>query len=233
LPKKKKKKSLKERQQERQIKQQRAQETYRIQREREAERKPRQWPKGKILGALCLIAIIFGSYGAWQYTRPSTISEEPPPINPTNPLQTSYEFTMRDINGTQFSLSSFSGKVIVLHIMGVGCNGKINTINVNQLTQLKTVCSSFCGKESVTLITVAVATCPTWLSVLAQIRATYDITWLFGNDYDDGKMDIAQNYAAQGDGTIVLIDKAFHISDSYSTITASTLSSNINQLLGA
>ncbi|MDH5691312.1 MAG: hypothetical protein OEY81_07790, partial [Candidatus Bathyarchaeota archaeon] len=67
MPKKKKKKSWKERQRERQIKQQRAQEVYRIQREREAERKPRQWPKGKILGALCLIAIIFVSYGAWQY----------------------------------------------------------------------------------------------------------------------------------------------------------------------
>ncbi len=231
MPKKKKKKSWKERQRERQIKQQRAQETYRIQREREAERKPRQWPKGKILGALCLIAIIFGSYGVWQYTRPSPISEEPPPINPTNPLQTPYEFTMRDIDGTQFSLNGFSGRIIVIHVMGVGCHGQINPINDNQLTQLKTVCSSYCGNNPVTLITVAVATCEN--SDLAQIRATYDVTWLFGNDYDDGKMDIAQKYAAQGDGTIVLIDKTFHISTSYSEIAASTLSSKINQLLGA
>jgi hypothetical protein len=59
----------------------------------------------------------------------------------------------------------------------------------------------------------------------------YDITWLFGNDYDDRKMDIAQKYATQGDGTIVLIDKTFHISDSYGAITASTLSQKINQLL--
>jgi len=226
---KKKKKSWKERQRERQIRQQRTQEAYRVQREKEAERKPRQWPNGKILGALCLIAIIFVSYGAWQYTRPS-ISEEPPPINPTNPLQTPYEFTLRDINGTQLSLSRFSGRVIVIHVMGVGCHGQVYPINDNQLTQLETVCSSFCGKEPVTFITVAVATCAD--SDLAQIRTTYDITWLFGNDYDDGKMDIAQKYATQGDGTIVLIDKTFHISDSYSTITASTLSSKINQLLG-
>lgn len=231
MPKKKKKKSWKERQLERQIKQQRAQETYRIQKEREAERKPRQWPRGKILGALCLIAIIFGSYGVWQYTRPSPISEEPPPINPTNPLQTPYEFTMRDINGTHFSLSSLSGRIIVIHLMGVGCHGQINPINEYQLTQLKTVCSSYCGNNPVTLITVAVATCEN--SDLEQIRTTYDITWLFGNDYDDGKMDIAQNYAAQGDGTIVLIDKEFRISTSYSEIVASTLSSKINQLLGA
>jgi len=226
-----KKKSWKERQRDRQIRHQRIREAYRIQREREAERKPRQWPKGKILGALCLIAIIFVAYGAWQYTRPSTISEEPPPINPTNSLQTPYEFTLRDINGTQFSLSSFSGRVIVIHVMGVGCHGQIYPINDNQLTQLKTVCSSFCDNEPVTLITVAVATCPS--SDLQQIRVTYDITWLFGNDYDDGKMDIAKKYATQGDGTIVLVDKIFHISDSYSTITASTLPSKINQLLGS
>jgi len=226
-----KKKSWKERQRERQIKQQRVQEAYQIQREREAERKPRKWPKGKILGAICLISLIVVAYGAWQYTQPSPISEEPPPINPTNPLQTPYEFTMRDINGTQFSLSSFSERVIVIHVMGVGCHGQIDPINENQLTQLKTVCSSFCGKEPVTLITVAVATCPS--SDLAGIRTTYGITWLLGNDYDDGTMDIAQKYATQGDGTIVLIDKTFHISDSYGTITASTLSSKISQLLGA
>ncbi len=228
MPKKKKKKGWKEKKLERQLRQQTAQETYRIRREREAERKPRKWPKGKILGALCLIIIIFGAYGAWQYTKPST---EPPPINPTNPLETPYEFSLKDINGTQFSLSSFSGRVIVIHVMGVGCHGQIYPINNNQLTQLKTACSSFCGKEPVTFITVAVATCAN--SDLAQIRTTYGISWLFGNDNEDGRFDIAEKYATQGDGTIVLIDKTFHISDSYSTVTASTLSSKINQLLGA
>jgi len=228
LPKKeKKKKSWKERLRERQLKQQRTREAYRIQREREAERKPRQWPKGKILGAFLAIILLFGVYAVWQYTQPST---EPPPINPTNPLQKPYEFTLEDINGTQLALNSFIGRVIVIHIMGVGCHGQIYPINDNQLMQLKTVYSSFCGKALVTFITVAVATCPS--SNLEQIRATYKITWLFGNDYDDGKMDIAQKYAAQGDGTIVVIDKTFHISDSYSTLAASTLSSKINELLG-
>jgi len=231
LPKKEKqkKKSWKERQRERQVKWQRSQESYQIQREREAEKKPREWPKGKILGAFCLIALVFGAYGAWQFTQPST---EPPRINPTNPLQTPYEFTMKDINGTQFSLNSFRGQVIVVHIMGVGCGGQINQINDNQLTHLRTVCSSFCGKAPVTLITVAVSTCGT-CEPLLQLRDMYNISWLFGNDYDDGTADIAQKYASQGDGTIVLIDKTFHISDSYTTITASILSSKINQLLGA
>jgi len=229
LPEKeKRKKGWKERQRERQIRQQRAQEAYQIQRQREAERKPRKWPKVKILATLCAITVIFGAYGVWQYTQPST---EPPAINPTNPLQTPYEFTMKDTNGTQISLSSFRGRVTVIHIMAVGCHGQINPINDNQLTQLKTVCSSFCRDKPITLISVAVATCPS--SDLANIRATYGITWFFGNDYDDGKMDIAQQYATNGDGTLVLIDKTFHISNSYGTITASTLSSKISQLLGA
>ena len=230
LPKKEKqkRKSWRERQRERQIRQQRAQEAYQIRREREAEKKPRKWPKGKILGVFCLILLIFGGYGAWQYMQPST---EPPTINPTNPLQAPYEFTMKDINGTQFSLSNSRGRVIVIHVMGVGCHGQIYSINENQLTQLKTVCNSFCGKDQVTLITVAVATCPS--SNLQEIRATYGATWAFGNDYDDGVMDIAQNYATQGDGTIVLIDKTYHISETYGATTASTLSAKINQLLGA
>jgi len=83
MPKKKKKKSWKERQRERHIRQQRAQEVYQIQREREAERKPRKWRKGKVLGAICLLVLIFGAYVAWQYTKPSVILEEPPPLTPT------------------------------------------------------------------------------------------------------------------------------------------------------
>jgi len=217
-----KKKEWKEKQRERQ----RAQEAYETRRAREGQKKPRKYPKGKILGAFCLITLIFGAYGAWQFAQPSTA---PPAINPTNPLQAPYEFTMKSIDGTQFSLNNYRGRVVVIHIMGVGCHGQINPINENQLEQLKTVCSSFCGHEPVTLVTVAVATCPS--SDLEQIRTTYGVTWPLGNDYDDGTMDIAQKYASQGDGTIVLIDKTFHIINSYTWITASTLSSKINQLL--
>lgn len=230
MPKKtKKKKSWKERQRERQKAQEAEQ--IRLEVEKKYKGKDTGWPKGKILGAFCLIILIFGAYWLWQSTQPAQPSTAPPPINPTNPLQTPYEFTMRDINGTQFSLRRFSGNVIVIHLMGVGCGGQIDQINDNQLTHLRTVCSSFCGKAPVTLITVAVSTCGT-CEPLLQLRDMYTISWLFGNDFDDGKADIAQKYATHGDGTIVLIDKAFHISDSYSTIIASTLSQKINQLLG-
>lgn len=234
MPKKKrKKKSWKERQKERQTKQQKTQETHRIQRERERA-KPRKWPKGKILGTMCLIAIVFVAYGAWQYHN----SQLPPIIgnggNNPPPTGSAPNFSLRDIDGTQFSLNKFSGNVIAIHFMGVGCHGQIYPINDQQLKQLKTVCNDYCGNKPVTVVTVAVATCAS--SDLAQIRANYGITWVLGNDYDDGKMDIVEAYNEYSirDGTIVLIDKAFDVSKAYTdAITADTLSSKISQLLGA
>jgi hypothetical protein len=234
LPKKKKmKKSRKEPYQERQ----RAVEAERIRQEVERKYKKghKGWLSGKVVGAICLAFVLVVAFGAWQYTRPPAVSEEPPPIKPppSEPSQTlvASDFTLSDINGTQFSLRSFSGRVIALHIMSVGCHGQIYPINDNQLTQLGMVCTSYCANDPVTLITIAVATCLD--SDLAQIRTMYNVSWLFGNDYDDGRMDIAQKYASQADGTIVLIDKTFHIAASYSAVTASTLSSKISQLLGA
>ena len=81
----KKKKSWKERLRERQVKHQKALEAYRVQREREAERKPRKWPKGKILMVTCLLALIFGSYAAWQHMKAPSSSGETPPSQETPP----------------------------------------------------------------------------------------------------------------------------------------------------
>jgi len=230
LPKKEKqkKKSWKEKQRDKNVKFQKAQEAYETQREKVAEKKPRSLSTRKLLGATGLILLLFLAYVAWQYTQPSTA---PPAINPSNPLQTLYEFTMSDINGTQFSLRNFSSRVILIHVMGVGCSGQINEVNINQLTQLKAVCSIYCENAPITFITVAVATCAT--SNLEQIRSNYKISWLFGNDFADGIMDIAQKYGTHGDGTIVLIDKTFHISDSYGAASASEIIGGIDQILGA
>jgi len=238
----KKKKSWKERQRRVALRRQRASEAAQItvQRKIEERRKSRSRAYArKIFGMICIIALILISYGVWQSMPHTQPSPEPPPINPTKPPETqpptatAPDFSLRDINSTQFSLHNYNGRVIAIHFMGVGCHGKIYPINENQLTQLKTVCNSYCGNKPFTVITVAVATCPS--SDLAQIRATYGITWFLGNDYDDGKMDIVDAYAAHSinDGTIVLIDKTFHVAQTYSeATTASTLSSKISQLLG-
>ena len=231
---KKNKKSWKERPREKQIRRQRAQEAYRIHKEREAERKPRQWPKGKIVVGICLVALVLGAYGAWQYyiQLPPAIGDgtngKPPPTG------SAPDFSLKDIDGTQFSLKGHSGEVIAIHFMAVGCGGQIYPINDYQLKQLKTMCNNYCSNKPVTAVTVAVATCEN--PDLARIRTNYGITWALGNDYDDGIMDIVNAYTAYSikDGTIVLIDKTFNVAKIYTeTMTADTLLSEINQLLGA
>jgi hypothetical protein len=232
--KKKKKRSWKEVQRAKQIRQQRAQEAYVVQREREAERRPRKWPKGKILGTICLLSIVFAVYGVWQYQNsllPPKIGDDAtnnPPSTDSAPT-----FILKDINGTQFSLDQHDGKVIAIHFMALGCHGQYYEINDYQLKQLNTVCNSYCGSNPVTMVTVAVSTCPT--SDLAKIREDYGIAWFFGNDYDDAKLDIISAYAKYSidDGTIVLIDKELNVVQVYTEKTAAeTLSSKIYQLLG-
>ena len=78
---KKAKKSWKERLKEKQIKHQKALEAHRKRMEMDAARKPRKISKGKILMALCLVALVLGFFVAWQSTQPSNQS------NPSNPSQ--------------------------------------------------------------------------------------------------------------------------------------------------
>ena len=195
-------------------------------------KKSRRGPKGKILVGVLLVALFFGAYGIWQYFNqlPPTIGGETnnPPV-----IGSAANFVLKDITGTPFSLNQSSGKVIAVHFMAVGCSGQYNTINDNQLKQLKTVCTNYCGDSSVSVVTVAVSTCSS--NDLGLIRTKYGITWSFGNDYDDGKMEIIEAYKSYSilDGTILLIDKAFNVDKVYNEkITSNTLSSRINQLLG-
>jgi hypothetical protein len=124
--------------------------------------------------------------------------------------------------------------VIAVHFMAVGCGGQVYPINDQQLTQLKAVCSNHSSSSPVTMVTVAVASCEN--AELARIRSTYGITWVLGNDYTDGKMDIVEAYKSYSikDGTILLIDKTFNVDKVYTeAATAEALSSKISQLLGA
>jgi hypothetical protein len=193
----------------------------------EAEKKPRKWPKGKIIAGIFLVTILIAAYEAWQYSTIETNSPEPigpaPNFGLMDPFQRTY-----------FTLKQFSGKAIVLHFMVVGCHGEVYPIDDNQLRQLKSVCNSYCGNGQFVIITVLSSICAS--SNLSQIRLDYGITWHMGNDYDDGVMDIFDAYATYSvnDGTIILVDKTFNVTHVHSEATiASTLSSEIEQLLEA
>ena len=227
LPKKEKqkKRSWKERQREKQTRLQRSQGAYEIQRERGAQKKPQKYPKGKIVFGICLIGLIFTALVAWQYSSKQTTNN--PPLTGSAP-----NFALTDINGAPFSLSQQAGKVVAIHFMVVSCGGGIVQTNENQLRSLKSVCSSYCGEKSVTIVTVAATTCAK--SCLEKIRSDYGVTWTLGNDYDDGKGDIINAYSSYSiaDGAIVLIDRNFNIAQVYAEETAfETLASRINQLL--
>lgn len=225
-----KKKSWKKKQRERQIKQQRAQEAYETQRG-STQNKPRKYPKGKIVFGICLIGLIFVAYVAWQSSSKPPSSTDGTTNNP--PLTGSApDFSLTDINGALFSLSQQAGKVIAIHFMAVSCGGGIVQTNENQLRTLKSVCSTYCGKKPVAVVTVAATTCA--VSCLETIRSDYAVTWTLGNDYDDGKWDIVNAYSSYSiaDGAIVLIDRNFNIAEVYAEETTfETLSSRISQLL--
>jgi hypothetical protein len=228
LPKKEeqKKKNWREKQRERQ----RAQEAYETQRAREAQKKPRKYPKGKIVFGICLIGLIFVAYVAWQSSSKPPSSTDGTTNNPL--IGSAPNFSLTDINGAPFSLSQQAGKVIAIHFMAVSCGGGIVQTNENQLRTLKSVCFTYCGKKPVVVVTVAATTCA--VSCLEKIRSDYAVTWTLGNDYDDGKADIVNAYSSYSiaDGAIVLIDRNFKITKVYTEETTfETLSSRINQLL--
>jgi len=68
------------------------------------------------------------------------------------------------------------------------------------------------------------------------LRATYGVSWIIGNDYEDGALDIVNAYVPHeiGDGSVVLIDKTFNVVEVYGGgVAAETLSTRMTQLLEA
>jgi len=208
-----------------------------VRRKRRTKSKGHGLSKGTLLFAVGLIASLIGAsaYGIWQYYE----GQKPPEIGGGSNVVPSANlnapapgFSLTDINGTRVSLSQFKGKVIGIHFMAVGCHGQIYEVNDYMLGQLRSLCSSYCGNGSMTFLTVAVATCEN--SQLDQLRAEYSANWILGNDYDDQVLDILEAYASYDiyDGSVVLINKAFNITQVYSPgVSSGTLSSRVSQML--
>ncbi|MCW4045872.1 MAG: hypothetical protein NWE94_10200 [Candidatus Bathyarchaeota archaeon] len=231
-----KKKSWKEIQRERQMKQQHAREENKKQNEQKIKRKQKPTKK-TIIFAVCLATILItaSAYGVWQYyegQKPPTIEGSGKVVPSANVNAPAPDFSLTDINGTRVSLSQFKGKVIGIHFMAVGCHGQIYQINSYMLNQLYSLCNSYCGKDSIALFTVAVATCEN--SQLDQLRESYGVNWILGNDYEDGVLDVLSAFSSYDiyDGSVVLIDKAFNIAQIYTMgLSNETLTSIVSQML--
>jgi len=226
------KKNWKEIRSDRQLTQQRSQGGFQRQKANEDNLKPRKFPMQRIVIGVALIVLIVTAYGIWQYNETQKIPTINGATGNLSPAGSAPDFSIKDINGTQFSLSQFSGRVIGIHFMAVGCHGQINPINEYELSELSGACNNLCGTDKVTFITVAVATCES--SELDLLRSNYSVTWTLGNDYDDGAIEIVNAYVPYeiGDGAVVLIDKSFNIAKVFSLgISGSKLTSEISALL--
>jgi hypothetical protein len=178
-----------------------------------------------------IIAVMVGSYGLWQYSDRFKSSVHDPSDSQASddvaPL-----FTLCDVDGTAFSLDQFDDRVKVLHFMVVGCEGRVNHFNEHQMRELSEICGMFCAEEEVAIFTVAISTCEG--SELEEIREAYNITWIFGNDYDDGRVDIMESYMRYSifDGSILILDESCNVVNVYvDEVASESLSSTINELL--
>lgn len=198
--------------------------------ERQRERQTKARAR-KIVFGICLIGLIFVAFAAWQFSSKPPSSTNGTTNNPTL-TGSAPRFSLADINGAGFVLSQHAGDVIAVHFMAVSCGGGIVQTNENQLRTLKSVCSTYCGKKPIAIVTVAATTCAK--SCLETICSNYAVTWTLGNDYDDGIGDIVSAYSSYSitDGAIVLIDRNFNIAEVYTgETTFETLSSRVSQLL--
>jgi peroxiredoxin len=181
-----------------------------------------------------LIALILTGYGIWQSydgQKPPTIGDNTPGSSVSG--MSAPNFSLRDINGTEIELNEFKGEIIGIHFMAVGCGGQIYPINQYQLSMINQAYADL-KKQGVAFLTVAVATCES--SGLEQLRNDYGVNWVFGNDYEDGALEIINSYTpfSIGDGAVVLIDKDFKIAEVYNGgVTSDQLSAKINELSGA
>ncbi len=230
MVKEKKKKNWKELQRTRQTRQQQSQEAFQSRMEQTAKNKPKKLPKGKIFLAICLIAVVLSAFGAWQGLRDMPNPSQVPSATPGAP-----DFSMADLNGTQFSLSQYRGKPIVVHFMALaGCSGALNPISYDRLPELVSLRDRYSDK--VAMVTVCVATCAGCDTILAGVRDNYGISWIMGNDYADERLEIVEAYLNLGkelyDGSVVLVDKSFKVEGIYSpNATLSVISSRLDQLL--
>jgi len=216
----------------RQAKHQRPPQAHQTRREQDEKSKTGKFPTNKLFLGVALIVMIVTAYGIWQYNESQKIPTITGASGNLTPTGSAPNFSIKDINGTQVSLSQFNGSVIGIHFMAVGCHGQINQINEYQLSQLSGACNNLCGKYPAAFLTVAVATCQS--SDLDVLRSNYSVTWTLGNDYDDGAIEIVNAYVPYkiGDGAVVLIDRSFNIAKVFTVgVSSSKLTSEISALL--
>lgn len=144
-------------------------------------------------GLIVMIVLVVISMGALFWVGQSNSSQQQGKIP---------AFELNDVEGGTFNLSGRAPKPAIIHFMAVACGGGFSSLNDVRLRELADVKDALGG--DVEIITVLVTTCTT--TDLAELKRYYNVTWTFGNDYDDSKLDILESFKTYDltDGSLII-----------------------------
>jgi peroxiredoxin len=179
------------------------------------------WPKARIFGAVFIVLLMLGIYGAWQYTR-----SENDKVNDTR--QKAPSFILADIDGQTVSLENLTEKVVILNFFDTHCPPCMT-----EISYLKQVHEQ--NGTNVVIVSIDVFPSLDTVAVLRQFRETNQIGWTIVRD----TADIFFQYVSGPPyytPTTVVIDQEGYM---YSThigwevdVNPSKLAAEINYLLG-
>lgn len=110
------------------------------------------------------------------------------------------DFTLTDIDGIEFSLGSYRGRVVLLDFFATWCDPC-----VAQIPNLKSLRSEF--GEGLVIISISVSPPTDTVGKLQQFRQEYEINWIIARD----TVEISYEYDVQLIPTLVIIDQEGHI----------------------
>jgi len=132
------------------------------------------------------------------------------------------DFTLVDINGEQFSLSDYLGKVVILDFFSTYCGPCI--IEIEHLMGLYDEYSP----DKLVILSISVNPYTDTVQVLQNFAQQNEITWTVASDTDN----VAYNYGVSPIPHLVIIDAEGYKRHSHIGLTAeSTLRSEIDSLL--
>ena len=140
-----------------------------------------------ISGALL---IGFAAYSLWNQSEKAQSQNKLP------------AFTLMDVEGHSFNLYNRQVKPIIIHFMAISCGGEFSAINANQMQELVKLKEAL--GDQAEIVTVVVTTCTT--TDLVEFKNYFNVTWTFGNDYADNKLDILEAFRdfKLTDGAIII-----------------------------
>jgi len=121
------------------------------------------------------VYMMVGGINAWREKYPTSLATPPPMQIPTGGI-VAPPFTLTSVDGTTFSLSDYSGKVVVLTLISTTCS--LCNEEMVELVQLR---QAYPDAE---IITVSVNPLDTE-EILSDFKETYNADWTFARDTDD------------------------------------------------